>query len=168
MKNPGLRLFAAPCSNLFGAGQFLSQLMQSFAFTWTCRLTPGFSHAEDRAGIGMMGHRYAYLAADSTGVSLYQGTVTAGTRFQPAGVAETRVENLSIRGYSVWLQMRVKDGQATFWAGADGQRYTALGGAFPMEKGGWTGARPGIFCGNFGGVQGGHADFAFVEVKDSG
>ena len=59
----------------------------------------------------------------------------------------------------VMLRLRVRDGFASFCFGADERDLTDLGEPFPMAPGGWTGARPGIFC--IG--SGGYADVRSVR-----
>lgn len=165
MRAPGLRLHALQAPTLFEAGQFLSQLMQSFAFTFDVRLTLCPDQPGDRAGVAMMGYRYAYLAVTADGVALFHGeAVEQGLRL-PERVREDCAARVPMdTAGPVSLRMAVRDGIAAFLVRQNGG-YRPVGEPFAMTAGGWTGARPGIFCGNFAGhVSGGAADFDWVEV----
>ncbi len=166
MQRPGLRLYAAPAPSLFGAGQFLSQLMQAYDFSWTTRVTASFAHAGDRAGLAMIGYHYAYLALSAGEVVLMHGHAVEKSLRVPEVVTETRAWGLPWKADTAYLRMRVREGVATFFVSADGEDYIQIGEPFELTCGGWTGARPGIFCANFAGESGGYADFAFVNVTE--
>ena len=104
-----------------------------------------------RAGIGMMGERYAYTALCGDAVRLFHGASDGAEREILSRPCETA---------KLLLRLRVRKGLAAFFYGTEGREPVALGEPFPMAPGGWTGARPGIFC--IG--SGGHADIRSVRI----
>ena len=162
----GLRLYAAPADSLFGAGNFLSQLMQAFDFDMEIRLKPHF-HPGDWAGLGMMGWQYHYLAWDGEKVILTEGKAERLSRFVPDSVKETVLAEAECRGSAARLIMRVRHGKAAFAFAPEGGSETPVGEEYPMSPGGWTGARPGIFCMNIKGAWGGWADVEYCRVREA-
>ena len=160
---PGLRLHAAPAESLFHAGNFLSQLMQYRNFDMETELS---LHAQDgdEAGLAMMGLTYHYIALRRGSIVLVKGVSQKVNRFYPERVQETILAQADTDVTSIRLKMQVREGQVQFFYAADGG-WQPLGGSCPMHVGGWTGARPGIFCINRNGHWGGWADFAHVRVN---
>lgn len=152
---PGLRLYAAPANSLFEAGQFLSQLMRCRDFDMTARLS---LHAQtgDRAGIGMMGYTYHYLALEAGRVVLVRGDAGEET------AVETVLFDAPWQSDALCLRMQVRDGRVSFLYG-EAEPLTPLGGDYPLTCGGWTSARPGIFAMNTQGAWGGWADVRQVK-----
>lgn len=163
----GLRLFAAPADSLFDAGQFLSQLMQAFDFTMDVFVS---LHAQpgDAAGLGMMGYAYAYIALCDRQIVVTRGQVRENGRRERETVTETVVASAPLAGESAYLRMAVRNGAYQFFYGENERQLTALYDPMPMTAGGWTGARPGLFCMNTRGLWGGYADFAFCRVTSKG
>ena len=159
---PGLRLHAAPADSLFHAGQFLSQLMQRRNFDLDVRLTlagqPG-----DQAGLAMMGYTYYYAALTDGRVRLVRGEATEHGLRERETVTETELCAAHWDQNEILLRMRVREGNVSFFYGKTESNLQPLGAAYPMTCGGWTGARPGIFCMNTAGRQGGWADFAWAR-----
>ena len=60
------------------------------------------------------------------------------------------------------LRLRVRNGFVSFFFCMDGSDPEPLGETFPMAPGGWTGARPGIFCTG----SSGYADFHSVLITE--
>lgn len=162
-----LRLYAASAPNLFHAGQYLSQLMQAFHSRWEVRLSARFDRKGDRAGIGILGYAYRYLCLEEGGLALYQGKAEERSRREAERVMEQCLMRIPYERDRATFRMEIKDGCATFsYIAPDGTEKTA-GDPFPMAAGGWVGARPGIFCGNFeGNASGGWADFESVHIED--
>ncbi len=161
----GLRLFAAQAPSLFEAGQFVSQLMQRYAFTMETRLTLRAAQDSDCAGIGVMGYTYHYLALCKGELRLVRGTAQARGRFQPPLAEETVLERQPWAGDTACLQMRIENGFARFAASADGRVYTPVGEDAPLTAGGWTSARPGLFAMSRE-PSAGYADFAYCRFDD--
>ncbi|MDR0897070.1 MAG: glycoside hydrolase 43 family protein [Oscillospiraceae bacterium] len=166
LMHPGLRLLAAPAASLFEAGHFLSQLMQSFRFTFDLRLTPHFERHGDRAGLAVMGYRYAYLALEPGRAALYLCEASERGRWMKELVHEKEVASLPTADGETTLRLMIEGGMAHFSV-QTAAGFQPIGEAFPLSAGGWTGARPGIFCGNFAGlVSAGYADVSSVTVTD--
>ncbi len=160
----GLRLYAAPADSLFHAGQFLSQLMQYRDFDMDVRFCLAGQRG-DRAGLGMMGYTYYYLALEKGRVVLVRGRVDEINRWERERVEETVLAEVPWAEESAVFRMTVRNGKITFLYGKDEETLYPIGGTYDMTCGGWVGARPGIFCMNGRGVFGGHADFAFCRVE---
>ena len=153
---PGLRLHAVPSAGLRDAGQFLSRLMPWRNFDMDLSFSTRLN-GQDRAGAGMMGSRYVYAAASPGAVRLFEGS------------ADGMEQELSVLPYEkteLLLRMRVRDGQVSFFFGSDETHLRPLGASCPMEPGGWTGARPGIFCLSKDGRSDGYADFRSVRLYE--
>lgn len=144
---PGLRLYAEPVTRLYDAAAFLSRLMPCRDFDMDVRLTVSADGAA-RAGIGLMGRRYACAALCGDAIRLFHGDAEG---------AEREVLSRPCAGADVMLRLRVRDGLAAFCFAADGRDPTVLGEPFPMAAGGWTGARPGVFCMGCGGYADVHS-----------
>ena len=165
--HPGLRLHAAPSDSLFHAGQFLSQLMQRYDFCMEATLRLHF-HEGDCAGMGMMGYPYHYVAVDGTDIRVVRGDVEEISRWVRERVTETPIAKADLKETKVSLRMHVKQGKMRFcYAGADGV-FQDIGGEYPLAPGGWTGARPGIFCMNTHGFAGGWVDVDSVHFRKEG
>ena len=158
----GLRLYAAQAPSLFAAGQFLSQLMQSFQFTMEVCLTLHADTENTRAGIAVMGYTYHYIALFAGELRLVRGTATEHGRHAPAEVAETVLERSPYTLDTIYLQLRIDNGQARFFFSADGNDYQSIGPSVPLACGGWTGARPGLFALSRE-PSAGYADFAYCR-----
>lgn len=163
-RKPGLRLHAAPANSLFEAGQFLSQLMQARDFD----MDVCFSlHAQegDQAGVAMMGYTYHALVLRPGKVCLVEGRAEKVNRFTPERVTERVLARLPYDGREIQMRMRVRKGQVSFFLAAPGAAWQPLGQEYPMVCGGWTSARPGIFCMNQKGRWGGWMDAHSVNVQ---
>ena len=155
--HPGLRLHAAPAPTLFEAGQFLSQLMQARNFDMKVSLKTHFQPG-DLAGIGMIGYPYHYLASDGTCLSVVRGEIAEFGRGIPERVSETVLAQIPCPEKKLRLQLQVREGEISFWFAAEKKVWSPIGPAVPLAAGGWTGARPGLFCLNLRGAYGGWAD----------
>ena len=162
-KKPGLRLFAAPADNPFAAGNFLSQLMQFRNFDMDVQFTV-HEHDGDRCGVAMMGYTFYSLALGGGRVALRSGIAQEVNRWVPIRVSESVIAEMTWLANKVYFRMRVKNGNVSFFVGEGKQSLRPIGAEYPMACGGWTGARPGIFCINTLGAWGGYADADYVEV----
>ncbi|MBQ8952642.1 MAG: glycoside hydrolase 43 family protein [Clostridia bacterium] len=163
---PGLRLYACAAESLFEAGQFLSQLMQAERFCMDVKFTL-HGQAGDACGLGIMGYTYHYIALGDGQARLIRGEAADVNRFTPPRVTETQLAALPWADQAIQFRLRVAEGMAWFFCrGADTAGWQPLGDACPLSCGGWTGARPGIFCLNRQGHAGGWADVACVQVTE--
>ena len=159
----GLRLRACPYPTLFEAGSFLSQLMQYRDFDMDVTVRPALE-AGDRCGVGMMGYVWHYAALEGDGVSLYRGEAREVSLRERERTGESRLCTAALPpAPERVLRLSVRDGVCRYFV-RTGDRFEPLGGPLPMENGGWTGARPGIFCFSAEGRIGGSALFSSVRV----
>ncbi len=114
-------------------------------------------NTQDRAGAGIMGSRYVYAAVSPGAVRLLEGS---------ADGVERELSVLPYEKTELLLRMRIRDGQVSFFFGSCGTDLRPLGTACPMEPGGWTGARPGIFCLTKESCSDGYADFRSVRLYE--
>ena len=149
---PGLRLHAVPADRLYDAGSFLSRLMTCRDFDMDTRLKASCS-ASASAGIGLMGNSYLYAVLRDKSVRLVRGSSEEGEEEMLAYPYE-KAELL--------LRLRVRNGFVSFFFGSNSCDPKPLGETFPMAPGGWTGARPGIFCTG----SSGYADFHSVLITE--
>ncbi len=181
-ENPGaLRLNTCRIprtGTLFHAGNFLSQLMQSFDFTWTVKVDLHAKEPGDRAGIAVMGYRYHYLAAEAGRDGYVLKLVDGEAQDMPRGyieqVTESTAEEAPLASGAVTLRMTVRSDFAgehprmfvRYSYSEDGTTFRDIGSEREGFAGGWTGARPGIFAANFRGkVSPGYADFYHLTVE---
>lgn len=151
---PGLRLHAVPAERLDQAGHFLSRLMTCRNFDMDVRMS--LSPAGPKgAGIGLMGNPYVFAALREGALRLIRGDGEKGERQVLARPYEKA---------ELTLRLRVRDGFVSFYFGADEGSLMPLGEAVPMAPGGWTSARPGIFCTG----AAGYADVHSVRMTEYG
>lgn len=162
----GLRLFAAKSKNVFEAGQFLSQLMQARDFDMDTEFTITGENA--RAGAAMMGWKYACCELSAGKIVLTAGESREFGRHEKAVVSETTVESKPYAGNSAHIKIRVRDGRYRFMFGMNENALEYIGPEFEMSPGGWTSARPGIFCMSADGDVSGYADFAYCAFTSDG
>ena len=165
--HPGIRLYAGRAENLFHYGAFCSQLMQSRNFDVLHKiqlhLKPG-----DMAGIGMMGYSYSYLAVKNRELILTEGIAKERNRRTPEEVRETIRVRKEWTGDRVFLQMKVREGQVFYEYGDREDCLNPIGTGFSMGCGGWTSARPGMFCMRQAEGEGGWADWEWVHFRQTG
>lgn len=160
---PGLRLHAYPAETLFSAPHFLSQMMPCRDFDMTQEMDCSGFRDGDRAGIAVMGFTYHYLAAEKGRAVLVSGCVTDRDQTEPSRAEEKEIASAEMGGSRVCLRLSVRNGTARFFIGEDKASLAPVGPSLPMEAGGWTGARPGIFALNTRGEWGGYADIRRVR-----
>ena len=161
LRHPGLRLYAYPADTLFQAGQFLSQLMQAYTFDMDAVIT--FRPEDgDMAGVGMMAYPYHYLGWEKDRLVLRRGDITEFDRSIPERVEEVQLAEMPTKGHRLRLRLHVENGFMRFGAAPEGQEIQYIGETIPLSAGGWTGARPGIFCMNRNRRLGGYADVEAV------
>ncbi|MBQ8073627.1 MAG: family 43 glycosylhydrolase [Clostridia bacterium] len=161
--HPGLRLHAAPSRSLYESGQFLSQLMQGFDFDMDVSLRPHFQTG-DLAGLGMMGYPCHAFYLEKNTLRLCREDIQEFGRGIPEEVTETLLADSSCPEAPLLMRLRVRQGEMTFfWAGPEEKGWHQVGPACPLSPGGWTAARPGVFCQNRTGRQGGWVDLDWVR-----
>lgn len=165
IKENRLTLNCVHAPSLFQSGNFLSQLMQSFNFTWTVQMQPHFDDENDCAGLAMMGYGYTAIIITKDCINLLQGKAVKGSR-DKASINETITRQFPFSADTVTLKMQVKNGFAVFSFSEDNQTFQTIEGTYALENGGWTSARPGLFASNFVTQSKGFCDVLSVLVED--
>ena len=98
-------------------------------------------------------------------IKLIKGVSPRWNRRGRPKVSETVLEDLPFAGNKLFIRMRVRRAQVSFFYGNKPDTLTSIGAEYPMSAGGWVGARPGIFAFNPQGVWGGWGDFNYVKVS---
>ncbi len=97
-----------------------------------------------------------------------QNTAAQADVQKPEAVMEETIVECSLRDLTVIIQMEFMDSKVRFYYQEEGKERKAAGGSLDMNQGGWTGARAGIFCGNFNGVKSaGYADYSDYRVENN-
>ncbi len=183
---PGhIRLFAVPCptehGNLYYAGNLLLQKISAPDLTATIKLTASFTDPGERAGITVFGTSYSYLALVKTDtghrISLYEG------RYDRLAVTPGEVLFVDTDAHTVWLRTDIvfpknydvppdlsepnfPDAICEYSYSFDGEEFIPIPHAVELEKGGWIGAKVGIFASSPNIVPGGgYADFEYFRVE---
>ncbi|HEX8615214.1 MAG TPA: glycoside hydrolase 43 family protein [Telluria sp.] len=158
---PGqLRLQAQPDTNLREMASVLTQKLPAPAFTVDTRIELSATQEGDRAGLALLGMKYAWL-----------GLRRAGTGSQLVlGVCEgnentcTEKDQLvvPVDGNVAYLRMTMADGVARFAYSVDNSKFIEAGQPFKASMGRWVGAQMGLF--SAGGAQA-HADVDYFRVS---
>ena len=138
---------------LWFAGNALTQIPQAPDFDVELTLALHPEREGDMAGLGVIGHRYGYLAiARQNGqpvLRLVEGAVEHNAMMgMVEGVArETALESLPVGGWRCRLRMKIRGGNRVgfAWVGEDGS-LTDIGPELPVAEGTWTGFKVAIFA----------------------
>jgi len=157
-RKDALRLFTVrnPCRDgnpLWFAGNALTQIPQAPDFDAALMLTLCPEREGDLAGLGVIGHRYGFLALAlkerQPVLRLIQGAVEHNTMMGMAEgtVRETELACIPVADFHCRLQMRVRGGCRVNFAyeDANGECHE-IGGEMPVEAGTWTGFKVAIFA----------------------
>ena len=166
MLHPGLRLYAAPARTLFEAGQFLSQLMQSYDFDMEISMKAS-SHPGDACGLGMIGYPYHYMSLENNRLRVIRGDITDYGRSLPEDIRETVLADIPMAENALRMRMRVRKGKMCFEFAVREDAWQRVGETYPMAAGGWTSARPGLYCLNRTGRFGGFMDVEWVHFQNT-
>lgn len=139
-------------------------LLQKFhapVFTCTTKLVFDPDSLDDRAGLIIMGFKYACIGIRKA---------EAGFQIvQYKGDANQEIEAASAEVHSNMIHLRVSVTERAvcqFSYSLDGDHFTQIGEIFEAQKGGWMGAKVGIFHGNAeGSLSQGYADFDWFRVE---
>jgi beta-xylosidase len=154
-------------ANLYEAGNLLSQKLPAPAFTATTLLRFQPLRAGERAGLAILGQRYAWIGLErgDDGTRLVQGW-REGAAF---ATAERRSVGPAVdTGASIWLRLqaepvtvrvpppnftpfwpsmeREEHARVRFSYSLDGEHFTPLGPDFESRPGRWVGAQIGLFA----------------------
>lgn len=170
----GLRLFclANPSREnlLWYAPNAMTQIPQHQALSAVTKVRLLSDQAGDMAAMGMIGHSYAYLGLvkKETGneVVLYSGSVT---KKEFEGEAEEEVlASVPYESDAVYFRMEVfKNKTYRFAWSSDGIRYNSIGGANPLERATWTGAKLCLWSANKNNsISEGYGEYEFIHIED--
>ncbi len=155
-----LRLFMAHNPDradnpLWFAGNALTQIPQAPDFDVTLDMSLCPSVEGDMAGLGVVGHQYAYLAlATRSGVPvarLVQGQVIrdAMTGMKPGTVEEREVACAPLESHRIQLRMKVRAGnRVRFVYRSQSGECVEIGEWLPVAEGTWTGFKVAVFAMN--------------------
>ncbi|MDQ1832735.1 glycoside hydrolase family 43 protein [Massilia scottii] len=158
---PGqLRLQAQPGTNLREMASVLTQKLPAPAFTVDTRIELAATREGDRAGLVLLGMKYAWLGLRraGTGSQLVLGVCEGNEH----ACTEKDQLVLPIDANAAWLRMTMADGVASFSYSLDNSKFVEAGQPFKASMGRWVGAQMGLF--STGGTQA-HADVDYFRVS---
>ncbi|MDC7693700.1 glycoside hydrolase 43 family protein [Asticcacaulis sp. DXS10W] len=190
---PGFaRLNAVPMpASLYEAGNVLSQKLPGERFAAETCLDFAPVSTGERAGLVVLGRRYAWIGVEKRADGLYlvqvenseaeaggSEKIVAALKVEPGPLclkAEAKAEWQSVplpEGQGPWLSLtREKHARLTFAYRQSGQAYTPFGVTFLTRPGKWVGAQIGIFASAptgtpaFTATRNGSADFDYFRVE---
>jgi beta-xylosidase len=149
---PGnLRLFAvrnlSQNGNLWFVPNLLLQKFPAPSFTVTTRLEFHPDRDDEKAGLVVMGMKWAYIALTRSGGGIH--LVMDEGAFKRPEDATRRIETIDAPSPVCRLRVRVDAGAVcSFSFSFDGLAYRSIGAPFTAAKGMWIGAKVGLFCVN--------------------
>lgn len=164
-----MRLFAV--RNITQKGNFWfvpNLLLQKFpqpSFTSTTSLSFHPKAVGEKAGLVVMGKKWAYIAIENTAEGLEIAQFDGA--FQQCEDLTVKNDSVSVQTSNVDFRVEVdQTGTCKFSYSIDGEEFLPIGKPFKAEAGVWIGAKVGIFCINtdLNGEQG-WADFDWFRVK---
>lgn len=159
---PGhLRLFAQSGSNLREMASVLTQKPPAPAFTVDTRIELGAGKAGDRAGLVLLGMKYAALGLRRAAAG--NELVLAICEGDALRCSEKDQAVLPYAGQAVYLRMTMAAGVANFAYSSDGVAYTSVGAPFTASMGRWVGAQMGLY--SSGGDPAAFADVDYFRVS---
>jgi beta-xylosidase len=149
--NGSLRLFSDKLpegvKNLWDAPNVLLQKFPAEEFMVTTKMTfkPNLKLEAERAGLTIMGLRYASIGVKSGKEGNY--IVHSVCKEAAKGKVETEKQLLLATNATVYFRVKVtKAAKCNFSYSFDGTNFTAAGEEFTAEPGRWKGAKVGLFC----------------------
>lgn len=125
----------------------LTQIPQSTAFTAEIKLKLHGEQDGDMAGVGMLGHKYAFACVKQEGSSrklvLVKGTVTTKDYAGEAEEEIQEVNSLPQDGW-VWIRMLAASDSAAFSYSTDGTVFTKAGDSLGIDRATWTGVKAAV------------------------
>lgn len=164
--NSHIRLYSMPIPNTnqgtyLDASNLLLQKFPAPVFTCTTKLVFEPGSIGDRAGLIIMGFKYACVGICKTEAG-YQVAQNQGNITQEIITASAEVHSNTIH-----LRVSVTErAVCQFSYSLDGEHFIQIGDRFEAQKGGWMGAKVGIFHVNVeGSLSQGYADFDWFRVE---
>lgn len=174
MGRPGLRLSCLMNEHrenlLWYAPNALTQIPQRPSFTAQTKLTLHGEQNGDLGALGIIGHRYAYVALQKTErgnrLCVIKGTVSETTY---EGCAEETLDaEQNISSDTVYLRLVLGEEKTYrfFWS-QDGETFSPIGGEYPLHRATWTGAKLCLWSANRENRPSkGYGEYAYFEVTE--
>lgn len=137
---------------LWYAPNVLTQIPQHKSLCVQVKLTLHPDQPGDMASLGMLGHRYAYLALETGYLRLYTGIVS---EVQDLGEAEEALAaQVPYDLSTVYLRLVLEEDKhyRFFWS-AEAAEYHPIGKALPLDRATWTGAKLCLWAANKQGLS---------------
>jgi len=149
-----LRLFSIVQSgneygNMMDCPNLLLQKFPAEEFSVVSKITfnPSKRAIGERGGLIVMGYDYAMLAFENTSDGMKLSVMECREAEKKNPEKPIASEKLDADNPTVWLRVDVRSGgKCTFFYSLNGKKYQPLGGDFTARKGGWIGAKVGLFC----------------------
>ncbi len=165
-----MRLYpvAAPTEkgNLHYTPNLLLQKMAAPAFKATTAIDASALKDNERAGLMVSGSQHTYICVEKIDgkfrLAVYYGQ-RVGCGFEPR-----MDEAVDLGSAKLLLRVDVTDDQQCYYSySTDGQNFKKIGNqSYGIYKGGWIGAKVGLFCVNVGVEDGsGYADFDYINIE---
>jgi len=168
--NPGcLRLYSirnlTQNGNLWFVPNLLLQKFPAPAFAATTEVTLKPDQPDEKAGLVVMGEKWAFVALSKTDQGLIVGMYT-GT-YDRENDATELIEAVPLKSASCQLKVAVDNsGQCLFYYSLDGNTFNSIGQPFSAVKGRWIGAKIGLFNVNPNMVESdSYADFDWFRIE---
>lgn len=136
-------------NNMMDCPNLLLQKFPAEEFSITSKMTfnPSNRAIGERGGLIVMGYDYAILAFENTssGIILSMSECLEAEKKNPEKLIAS--QKLDSANLTVWLRIDVhSEGVCTFFYSLNGKHFQPIGGKFTARKGGWIGAKVGLFC----------------------
>jgi beta-xylosidase len=174
-----LRLHSLPANDFYNARNTLCQRPPAPESIMTVELETSGMVAGDTAGLGLLSSPYVWIgvAKSEEGMKLQmQDNTGVGGRRRGGQPAPTPapsgkiITNPTVPPAHLWVRVACNfdTDLATFSWSADGKQFTQLGDPFKttFQLQTFQGVRPGLFCFNTAGKEGGYADFDNYTVEE--
>ncbi len=168
--NPGqLRLYSiqnlTQNGNLWFVPNLLLQKFPAPAFAAKTEVTMNADQINEKAGLVVMGEKWAFVALTKTEQGLMLGMYT-GT-YDRENDATELIEAVPLKSTSCLLKVIVADtAQCQFYYSLNGRKFIPIGQPFTATKGRWVGAKVGLFNVNPNMAESnGYADFDWFRVE---
>jgi beta-xylosidase len=152
-------------SNLWSMPNLVLQKFPAPEFTVTTKIDFQGKDSNEKSGLIIMGHDYAYLAITGENSKLLLEQVICLKA--ETGGNEEAAEQVSIEQPSLYLRVKVDEGAVCIFAySSDGTNFKQIGRPFQAQPGKWIGAKVGLFASRSASSQtGGYTDFDFFRFE---
>jgi beta-xylosidase len=151
--------------NLWFVPNLLLQKFPAPAFSATTEITMMPDQLNEKAGLVVMGEKWAFIALSKTDRGLIVGMYT-GT-YDRENDATELIEAVPLKSAKCQLKITVDNtGQCLFYYSLDGNKLNSIGKPFSAAKGRWISAKVGLFNINPNMLESkGYADFDWFRIE---